>query len=195
MGDGSSCPHLDECRNDDVHNHQNQRDPPLCSSLQIATCFTQYPQFSTTMTFVHPLLAALLTATAAQAGITISINAVDTAFEPNTAAAAVGDVVEFHFQPSNHSVVRGELDKACEPLEKDGFFSGFVPVKEGETEAVCTRSSSLTTESALRSCTNMNMAGKHLPCQDHRHQADILLLLASQALPERDVRGDQPQLI
>lgn len=52
-------------------------------------------------------------------------------FEPNNIVAQVGDVVEWHFAPKNHSVAQSSFDNPCKPLmdpETDyytGFFSGF----------------------------------------------------------------------
>jgi plastocyanin len=45
-------------------------------------------------------------------------------FDPSSTTAQVGDVLEFHFFPRNHSVVQGSFDQACNPLS-GGFFSGF----------------------------------------------------------------------
>jgi plastocyanin len=54
-------------------------------------------------------------------------------FTPNTTYANPGDVVQFVFYPTNHSVVRAEYLFPCIPYEdtglgKIGFFSGFEPV-------------------------------------------------------------------
>jgi len=54
-------------------------------------------------------------------------------FTPNTTYANAGDVVQFVFYPTNHSVVRAEYQFPCIPYEdtglgKIGFFSGFEPV-------------------------------------------------------------------
>ncbi|RVD85416.1 uncharacterized protein DFL_003739 [Arthrobotrys flagrans] len=49
-------------------------------------------------------------------------------FEPATLKAATGDTVVFEFHPSTHSVARGTFDKPCQPLEKGGFYSGFLRV-------------------------------------------------------------------
>lgn len=74
---------------------------------------------------------------AAQAGATTHrVNAVaqpSFRFEPNIITAEVGDYVEFHFGPKNHSVARGSFSKACAPSHDDGFFSGYLPVEEGES--------------------------------------------------------------
>jgi plastocyanin len=47
-------------------------------------------------------------------------------FEPENVVAEIGDLVEFHFLPKNHSVVQSSFDKPCEPLANGGgVFSGF----------------------------------------------------------------------
>ncbi|KAF3297782.1 hypothetical protein TWF132_006179 [Orbilia oligospora] len=52
-------------------------------------------------------------------------------FEPASLMAATGDTVVFEFHPSTHSVARGIFDKPCQPLEKGGFYSGFLRVSGG----------------------------------------------------------------
>lgn len=52
---------------------------------------------------------------------------------PDVTLAEVGDVIEFDFYPTNHSVIRAEYQYPCIPYEntgvnKFGFFSGFKPV-------------------------------------------------------------------
>lgn len=54
-------------------------------------------------------------------------------FQPNIVRAEVGDYIEFHFGPQNHSVARGSFSKACAPAHNEGFFSGYIPVEEGES--------------------------------------------------------------
>ncbi len=52
-------------------------------------------------------------------------------FSPDTATAAVGDELHFHFHPQNHSVIEGSFTDACNPAGS-GFFSGFMSVASGE---------------------------------------------------------------
>jgi len=52
------------------------------------------------------------------------------AFNPSTITAAQGDMVQFQFNPLNHSVVQGSFEKPCQPLS-GGFFSGFQSVMTG----------------------------------------------------------------
>lgn len=47
-------------------------------------------------------------------------------FEPENVVAEIGDTIEFHFLPKNHTVVQSSFDKPCEPLaDGSGVFSGF----------------------------------------------------------------------
>ncbi|KAF2634587.1 hypothetical protein P280DRAFT_474538 [Massarina eburnea CBS 473.64] len=47
-------------------------------------------------------------------------------FEPENVVAEIGDLIEFHFLPKNHTVVQSSFDKPCEPLAGgNGIFSGF----------------------------------------------------------------------
>ena len=57
----------------------------------------------------------------------------DNTFDPSTVEAESGDIVEFHFEPSNHSVVSGTYDYPCSPMQLGtGFFSGFIDTESGE---------------------------------------------------------------
>lgn len=58
----------------------------------------------------------------------------DNKFNPDSATAESGDILEFHFESSNHSVVAGDYQYPCSPLQLGtGFFSGFVDVSSGES--------------------------------------------------------------
>jgi plastocyanin len=58
-------------------------------------------------------------------------------FDPDNVVAQIGDVVEWHFLPKNHSVVRSSFSKPCEPLQDQGFFSGFnFATPEGQSKNV-----------------------------------------------------------
>lgn len=57
----------------------------------------------------------------------------DHTFDPDTVQAKEGDVLQFHFQPRNHSVVSGNYDYPCSPLQLGtGFYSAFVPTENDE---------------------------------------------------------------
>lgn len=80
------------------------------------------------------LLALLFCVPVTMAAATIRIDAGlnGLAFTPDSTKANVGDVLEFHFHPINHSVVMGDKNHPCAPAASGGFFSGFMPVSSGE---------------------------------------------------------------
>ncbi|KAK0122473.1 hypothetical protein ONS95_010705 [Cadophora gregata] len=45
-------------------------------------------------------------------------------FSPNSFTASVGDTVEFHFYPSQHSVAQSSFAAPCAPINDTAFFSG-----------------------------------------------------------------------
>ncbi|CAM1511300.1 Fc.00g088130.m01.CDS01 [Cosmosporella sp. VM-42] len=69
---------------------------------------------------------------------TIKITATsDNKFDPDSVEADNGDILEFHFEPKNHSVVAGDYQYPCSPMELGtGFFSGFVDSDDGEADKV-----------------------------------------------------------
>ncbi|GKU07414.1 extracellular serine-rich protein [Fusarium langsethiae] len=61
-------------------------------------------------------------------GVTHSVNAGlgGLRFDPDNVVAEVGDVVEWHFLPANHTVAQSSFGEPCEPLaDGTGFFAGF----------------------------------------------------------------------
>ena len=66
----------------------------------------------------------------------IDIQAVDLAFKPEVIQASPGDILEFHFYPHNHSVVKGDFDKPCQAADSRGFYSGFVAPVTGEAVGI-----------------------------------------------------------
>ncbi|KAH7275641.1 hypothetical protein B0J15DRAFT_21087 [Fusarium solani] len=88
------------------------------------------PSFKTV--FASAALACLASAE------TIKVTASsDNKFEPDEIKAEKGDVIEFHFEPKNHSVVAGDYRYPCSPLDiGTGFFSGFVPTDDGTADKV-----------------------------------------------------------
>ena len=47
--------------------------------------------------------------------------------------ASPGDLINFHFYASNHSIAQSSFDKPCEPLEGgDAIFSGFFSASKDE---------------------------------------------------------------
>ncbi|KAM4064994.1 hypothetical protein HRG_004660 [Hirsutella rhossiliensis] len=73
---------------------------------------------------------SLLAANAAAKTIRVDING--KTFSPDNVKADRGDMVEFHFSKSKHSVVAGNYDKACSPVGSGGFYSGTVQAKGDE---------------------------------------------------------------
>lgn len=57
-------------------------------------------------------------------------------FDPDNVVAEVGDIVEWHFLPKNHSVAQSSFSRPCVPQNAESFFSGFVPTNEGQAKDV-----------------------------------------------------------
>lgn len=58
-------------------------------------------------------------------------------FDPDNVVAEIGDVVEWHYLPANHSVVQSSFGAPCKPLAGNaGFFSGFQPTAAGQAPYV-----------------------------------------------------------
>lgn len=85
-------------------------------------------------------LLALLTAHVAAKTIRIDVGSSGKSFSPDTVTADKGDVLEFHFSKSKHSVVSGDYDKGCSPQSQGGFYSGMLQAKGNNVSrtACCT---------------------------------------------------------
>ncbi|KAF2099143.1 hypothetical protein NA57DRAFT_76375 [Rhizodiscina lignyota] len=59
-------------------------------------------------------------------------------YEPENIVAEIGDLVEVHYLPKNHSFAQSSFQKPCVPINDDAKFSGFMPTKEGEAPNVFT---------------------------------------------------------
>lgn len=72
-------------------------------------------------------LSLLLAPTLAAAKtISIAVGQDGLKFTPSVVTAAVGDKLDFHFYPKNHSVVASSFSKPCTPVQPDGgLYSGF----------------------------------------------------------------------
>ncbi|CAK7209987.1 hypothetical protein SCUCBS95973_000636 [Sporothrix curviconia] len=58
-------------------------------------------------------------------------------FDPDNVVAEVGDVIEWHYLPANHSVAQSSFGAPCKPLDTgNGFFSGFQPTTSGQAPDV-----------------------------------------------------------
>ncbi|OAQ68111.1 extracellular serine-rich protein [Pochonia chlamydosporia 170] len=94
------------------------------------------------MRFSSPIVGLALAASpiAAQGGKTIKVNIGADGkliYDPNNFEAAVGDKVEFHYFPKNHTVTQSSFKDPCHPLE-GGFFSGFVPTADSPSKTTFT---------------------------------------------------------
>ena len=78
------------------------------------------------------LTSIAMAASATAATVRIDVGENGLAFTPNNVTAAMGDMLEFHFHPINHSVVMGDFSNPCQPATTGGFFSGFMPTSSGE---------------------------------------------------------------
>ncbi|KAM0449091.1 hypothetical protein ACHAPV_001816 [Trichoderma viride] len=90
------------------------------------------------MPSVKSLLSAAALACLASAE-TIKITATSSnTFDPSTITASHGDILEFHFEPKNHSVVSGLYAFPCTPMQLGtGFFSGFsFNTTDGEADKI-----------------------------------------------------------
>lgn len=59
-------------------------------------------------------------------------------FDPDNVVAQIGDIVEWHFLPKNHSVAQSSFDQPCVPDASlhQPFFSGFQPIASGQAPNV-----------------------------------------------------------
>ncbi|KAK3323249.1 extracellular serine-rich protein [Cercophora scortea] len=83
------------------------------------------------------IAAAALIAQATAATIRIDAGQGGWKFSPNSATAAKGDVLEFHFNgPTAHDVVAGDFNSPCKPATTGGFYSGIFREGSGENANV-----------------------------------------------------------
>ena len=81
----------------------------------------------------------LASRTVTQTGVTHSVVAgrAGLHFDPENVVAEIGDVIEWHYLPANHSVVQSSFAQPCQPLAGDnGFASNFQPVATGQSSQV-----------------------------------------------------------
>lgn len=87
-------------------------------------------------TLTAATLTLLLGSASANGLILYGIKANGFKFSPEIVYANVGDILEFHFEQYNHSVVMGDWNTACAPAKTGGFYSGFIPSIEPQSENV-----------------------------------------------------------
>ncbi|KAF2797171.1 Cupredoxin [Melanomma pulvis-pyrius CBS 109.77] len=69
----------------------------------------------------------------------VQVGAGGLTFSPSNVIAQPGDLVQFQFNPKNHSVVQSTFDNPCIPIQNilanktDAFFSGFMPTAVNST--------------------------------------------------------------
>ncbi|OCK81054.1 hypothetical protein K432DRAFT_248125, partial [Lepidopterella palustris CBS 459.81] len=56
-------------------------------------------------------------------------------FEPENIVAEIGDLIEVHFNPANHSFAQSSFASPCAPINDAAFFSGFMPTNMTQGEA------------------------------------------------------------
>lgn len=57
-------------------------------------------------------------------------------FDPDTIDAQVGDIVNFHFYPGDHSVAQSTFEAPCQPSSPNAIFSGFINSGSGEAKTM-----------------------------------------------------------
>ncbi|KAF4951550.1 hypothetical protein FSARC_12881 [Fusarium sarcochroum] len=104
--------------------------------------------FSTTLLFAAAVSAAPASKTTRDypdktvslTGVTHSVNAGlgGLRFDADNVVAKVGDIVEWHFLPKNHSIAQSSFGEPCQPLaDGTGFFAGFnFFTEEGQADDV-----------------------------------------------------------
>jgi plastocyanin len=73
------------------------------------------------------LAVTAFSAVASAKTIRIDVGQGGLTFSPSDITAAVGDILEFHYHPKNHSVVAADFASPCKPKAEGGFYSGFFP--------------------------------------------------------------------
>ena len=116
--------------------------------------------------------------------ISISVGQEGLVFNPEVVHADVGDLLQFHFYPRNHSVAQSSFSSPCKP-STGGVYSGFMPVT---AQGVHPKSSCADTFHDFE--TNCN-AGKGLPGHCEQHRCHLFLLRSNHALPKWNVYGCQ----
>jgi hypothetical protein len=59
-------------------------------------------------------------------------------FEPENVVAEIGDLVEVHFNPFQHSFAQSSFSSPCKPQDDQAIYSGFMPSAQGENPNVFT---------------------------------------------------------
>ncbi|KAJ2977665.1 hypothetical protein NQ176_g4242 [Zarea fungicola] len=78
------------------------------------------------MHFTNAVVIAGAAVASAKQTFRVDVGQSGLTYSPNNTIAQVGDDIEFHYYPLNHTVTQSSFAKPCVPLD-GGFFSGFVP--------------------------------------------------------------------
>lgn len=83
------------------------------------------------------ILGALFAPMALAATMDIDVGEKGFVFDPDTVTAAVGDVLNFHFYPGDHSVASSDFANPCSPAAQNPVWSGFInPSGSGEASTM-----------------------------------------------------------
>ena len=121
--------------------------------------------------------------------ISIGVGQGGLVFEPESVTADIGDLLQFHFYPKNHSVVQGSFSSPCQPLTP-GVYSGFLPEETGE--GVGPREHIACNHHMIHTVNTNLDAENSFPGHCEQHRYHVSLLLADQTLPARNGHGRQP---
>lgn len=78
------------------------------------------------------VLLALVPAFVSAAVHNVDVGKSGLVFDPNSLTAAMGDTVNFHFYPGDHSVAQSTGSAPCVPSGADAIYSGFINPTSGE---------------------------------------------------------------
>lgn len=87
---------------------------------------------------VASLILVVTAVSAQQEVVKVTVGKNGLTYDPPTLHAEIGARIQFDFFPKNHSVVQSSFADPCHPLASGGFFSGFVPTKEGQSSTTFT---------------------------------------------------------
>lgn len=84
------------------------------------------------MHFITATALSMLAMQAQAKTIKVAVGQGGLKFTPDNIKASKGDTIEFSFYSSTHNVIQGDPTKACNPVDKGGFFSGDMKVTSGK---------------------------------------------------------------
>ncbi|OAP56081.1 hypothetical protein AYL99_09260 [Fonsecaea erecta] len=75
-------------------------------------------------------------AVASAATIDVNVGQNGFTYSPDTVMAAVGDVVNFHFYPGEHTVTQSSFDSPCQPVSGNAINSGVINSNSGQASTM-----------------------------------------------------------